>query len=166
MTLARLPQLRMISKLRWLTRRFPHPYTLRDAQDWIAVAAAAPPGYILGIEVNGELAGGISIEPLDHEHAGSRRRSLRRTSRRQKSSRAPTLHSRRRFPRCTSIATTSCTTGCSTAASPSQISQRQKASNVECKELDPVRHRPAEVRTCDLTLRHYCVLEAWWPYLR
>jgi ribosomal-protein-alanine N-acetyltransferase len=55
---------------RWLTRRFPHPYTVNDAQEWIAVAAAAPPGHILSIEVNGELAGGISIEPLDNERAG------------------------------------------------------------------------------------------------
>ena len=55
---------------RWLSRRFPHPYDLSDAREWLGIAAAAPRGYVFAIEANGELAGGIGIEPLELERSG------------------------------------------------------------------------------------------------
>jgi [ribosomal protein S5]-alanine N-acetyltransferase len=56
---------------RWMTRRFPHPYALRDAEEWIAIAMADPRGQILAIEVDGEIAGGIGVEPLEGERSGT-----------------------------------------------------------------------------------------------
>jgi len=56
---------------RWMVRRFPHPYKLRDAEEWIAIAMAAPRGQILAIEVDGAIAGGIAIEPHEDERAGT-----------------------------------------------------------------------------------------------
>ena len=53
--------------VRWMTRRFPHPYTLRDAEEWIAIAMADARGQILAIEVDGAIAGGIAVEPLEGE---------------------------------------------------------------------------------------------------
>jgi [ribosomal protein S5]-alanine N-acetyltransferase len=57
--------------VRWMTRRFPHPYTLRDAEEWIAIAMADPRGQILAIEVDGAIAGGIAVEPLEGERSGT-----------------------------------------------------------------------------------------------
>ncbi|MGA7201884.1 MAG: GNAT family N-acetyltransferase [Candidatus Cybelea sp.] len=57
--------------VRWMTRRFPHPYALRDAEEWIAIAMAAPRGQILAIEVAGAIAGGIAVEPHEGERAGT-----------------------------------------------------------------------------------------------
>lgn len=57
--------------VRWMTRRFPHPYTLRDAEEWIAIATAAQRGQTLAIEVDGTVAGGIAIEPHKGERAGT-----------------------------------------------------------------------------------------------
>jgi|GEM_PF-5915360 hypothetical protein len=54
-----------------MVRRFPHPYTLRDAEEWIAIAMAAPRGQILTIEVDGTIAGGIAIEPHEGERTGT-----------------------------------------------------------------------------------------------
>ena len=56
---------------RWMVRRFPHPYTLRDAEEWIAIAMAAPRGQILAIEVDGTIAGGIAVEPHEAERMGA-----------------------------------------------------------------------------------------------
>jgi len=44
--------------------RFPHPYTVKDARDWIAFVATVPPGTNFTIEVDGAAVGGISFEPL------------------------------------------------------------------------------------------------------
>ena len=44
--------------------RFPHPYTLKDAKEWLAFVATVPPGTNFAIEVAGEAVGGISFEPL------------------------------------------------------------------------------------------------------
>ena len=47
----------------WLNLRdsFPHPYTLRDAQNWILLANASLPVTNFALEVNGEAAGGIGL---------------------------------------------------------------------------------------------------------
>ncbi len=56
---------------RWMTQRFPHPYTMRDAQEWVAHAVADRSGSTyLVIEVAGALAGGLGIEPLESEREG------------------------------------------------------------------------------------------------
>ncbi len=55
---------------RWMTRRFPHPYTRADAEQWVASAASAAPQH-LAIEVDGALAGGIGFEPNEGERAGT-----------------------------------------------------------------------------------------------
>jgi len=44
--------------------RFPHPYTLKDAKEWLAFAATLPPGTNFAIDVGGSAIGGISFEPL------------------------------------------------------------------------------------------------------
>lgn len=44
--------------------RFPHPYTLRDAKEWLAFAATLPAGTNFAIEVGEQAVGGISFEPL------------------------------------------------------------------------------------------------------
>jgi len=44
--------------------RFPHPYTLRDAKEWLAFIAGVPEGTTFAIEVEGAAVGGISFEPL------------------------------------------------------------------------------------------------------
>jgi len=55
---------------RWMTQRFPHPYTMRDAQEWVAHAVAETDGTYLVIEVDGALAGGLGVEPLGSERNG------------------------------------------------------------------------------------------------
>jgi len=57
--------------VRWMTRRFPHPYTLRDAEEWIAIGMADPRGQILAIEVDGIIAGGIGVEARGGERTGT-----------------------------------------------------------------------------------------------
>lgn len=44
--------------------RFPHPYTLRDAKEWLAFIETTPAGATFAIEVDGEAVGGIGFEPL------------------------------------------------------------------------------------------------------
>lgn len=44
--------------------RFPHPYTLKDAKEWLAFAATLPSGTNFAIDVGGRAVGGISFEPL------------------------------------------------------------------------------------------------------
>jgi RimJ/RimL family protein N-acetyltransferase len=41
--------------------RFPHPYTERDAEEWIALASSTTPLTNFAIEVEGEAAGGIGM---------------------------------------------------------------------------------------------------------
>ena len=43
--------------------RFPHPYTRADAERWIAFAKQQDPQTQFAIEVDGEAAGGIGLEP-------------------------------------------------------------------------------------------------------
>jgi [ribosomal protein S5]-alanine N-acetyltransferase len=48
----------------WITLgdRFPHPYTLDDAKDWISVVTSQDPAVHFAIVVDGEAAGGIGLE--------------------------------------------------------------------------------------------------------
>ena len=48
---------------RHLRDRFPHPYTWRDAQDFLAGASAEEPQTNCAIEVAGEAAGGLGFVP-------------------------------------------------------------------------------------------------------
>ncbi len=57
--------------VRWMTRRFPHPYTRADADEWIPIARSAALSF--AIEVDGSLAGGIGVERLGGERTGSGR---------------------------------------------------------------------------------------------
>jgi [ribosomal protein S5]-alanine N-acetyltransferase len=56
---------------RWMTRAFPHPYTRRDADRWIALATSDTRARYYAIEVGGVLAGGIGIEPRTGERSGT-----------------------------------------------------------------------------------------------
>lgn len=49
-----------------LKDRFPHPYTVDDAEDWIGMnhMMLGPP-LNFAIEVGGEAVGGVGVEPLD-----------------------------------------------------------------------------------------------------
>ena len=51
------------SRRLWLNVRdhFPHPYTLADAAEWVARAAAVEPESQFAIEIDGEAAGGIGL---------------------------------------------------------------------------------------------------------
>jgi [ribosomal protein S5]-alanine N-acetyltransferase len=53
------------SRAVWLNLRdrFPHPYTAADARAWFSFVAGETPVRNLAIEVEGEAAGGIGIEP-------------------------------------------------------------------------------------------------------
>ncbi|PTL75561.1 GNAT family N-acetyltransferase [Vitiosangium sp. GDMCC 1.1324] len=46
-----------------LRDRFPHPYTLADAEGWVRYASGAHPLTDLAIEVSGEAVGGIGMIP-------------------------------------------------------------------------------------------------------
>lgn len=48
-----------------LRDRFPHPYTKRDAREFIREARRHDPPRLFAIEVDGEACGGIGIEPRD-----------------------------------------------------------------------------------------------------
>ncbi len=52
-----------------LRDRFPHPYTDRDAESWLALAREQPQRAGWAIEVNGEAAGCVGLEPLADVHA-------------------------------------------------------------------------------------------------
>ncbi len=56
---------------RFLMNRFPHPYTLSDADAWIALAAGETRVCNFAIEWRGRLAGGIGLEPMDDVHSGT-----------------------------------------------------------------------------------------------
>ena len=55
---------------RWMTRAFPHPYTIADADRWIEIAATKARGHFYAIEVDGTLAGGVGVEPFAGERSG------------------------------------------------------------------------------------------------
>ncbi len=46
-----------------MTDRFPHPYTLEEAERWVAFNLGNPMHDNLAIEIDGEVAGGIGIIP-------------------------------------------------------------------------------------------------------
>lgn len=48
---------------RWLRDRFPHPYGIDDARFFLGQVVPASAGAIHAVEVEGEVAGGIGIEP-------------------------------------------------------------------------------------------------------
>lgn len=54
-----------------LKDRFPHPYTLADADAWLALAHASPERTGWAIEVDGEAVGGIGLVPGTDVHARS-----------------------------------------------------------------------------------------------
>jgi len=47
---------------------FPHPYTLKDAEDWIFLNKGIDPPHNLVVDVDGKAAGGISIKPGEDIH--------------------------------------------------------------------------------------------------
>lgn len=53
-----------------MNARFPYPYTLDDAREWLAGATADDPPNHYAIEVAGAFAGAIGLMPLDGEHRG------------------------------------------------------------------------------------------------
>jgi RimJ/RimL family protein N-acetyltransferase len=56
---------------RYMTHRFPSPYTRADADAWVRLKLAEPGVLHWAIVVDGALAGGIGLIPGEHEHAGS-----------------------------------------------------------------------------------------------
>lgn len=51
-----------------MTHRFPYPYTLRDADEWIQLSLEmGEPTRNFAIERNGELVGGVGLVPLADE---------------------------------------------------------------------------------------------------
>jgi len=53
---------------RFLTDKFPHPYTEDDGRRFIAHATEAPPTQIFAIEFNGEAIGGIGLHTQQDVH--------------------------------------------------------------------------------------------------
>ena len=57
---------------RYLRDRFPHPYTIDDAQAWVAFNLSdSAPELHYAIEVDGELAGSIGVERYEGERRGT-----------------------------------------------------------------------------------------------
>ena len=56
---------------RFLRNRFPSPYTLADAREFIAVAEQVPEGMLLGIRYRGEVIGAVGLEPGTDIHRRS-----------------------------------------------------------------------------------------------
>lgn len=56
---------------RHLANRFPHPYTLADADAWLALTGLETRPCNFAIEWRGELAGGIGLDPLSDIHSGT-----------------------------------------------------------------------------------------------
>jgi RimJ/RimL family protein N-acetyltransferase len=54
-----------------LKDRFPHPYTERDAEAWLALARAQPDRLNWAIVVDEAAVGGIGLEPLADVHRGT-----------------------------------------------------------------------------------------------
>jgi [ribosomal protein S5]-alanine N-acetyltransferase len=53
---------------KFLTDKFPYPYTAKDAKAFILFAIKDKPVHLFAIEVNGETAGGIGIHPQTDIH--------------------------------------------------------------------------------------------------
>ncbi len=47
-----------------LTNRFPHPYTLRDADDWIAAVEGSMPPQHFAVLTDGAVIGGAGVVPI------------------------------------------------------------------------------------------------------
>jgi RimJ/RimL family protein N-acetyltransferase len=56
---------------RWMTARFPCPYTLSDAEDWISRVSLEAPTNTFVIESDGEFAGSVAVLPHDGEARGT-----------------------------------------------------------------------------------------------
>jgi RimJ/RimL family protein N-acetyltransferase len=56
---------------RWMTRAFPHPYTLSDADRWIEISTSGTRDRHFAIEVDGVVAGGIGFDPFGGERSGT-----------------------------------------------------------------------------------------------
>ncbi|MFA5221277.1 MAG: GNAT family N-acetyltransferase [Methanoregula sp.] len=50
---------------------FPHPYTINDAESFIAMATHIRSALMLAIDVDGEAVGGIGIHPLNDVYRGT-----------------------------------------------------------------------------------------------
>jgi RimJ/RimL family protein N-acetyltransferase len=48
---------------KFMTDRFPHPYTIDNAKEFIAFANNDTPVHIFAIDINGQAVGGIGIHP-------------------------------------------------------------------------------------------------------
>lgn len=53
---------------RFMTNRFPHPYTQKHAEDFIAFASGHNPLRLFAIEIAGEAVGGVGIHPQEDVH--------------------------------------------------------------------------------------------------
>lgn len=53
---------------RYMTNRFPYPYTKKNAEDFIAFARSHNPTRLFAIEVNEETVGGVGIHPQEDVH--------------------------------------------------------------------------------------------------
>jgi [ribosomal protein S5]-alanine N-acetyltransferase len=54
-----------INIAKFLTNKFPHPYSEENAKQFIAFANANKPLHIMAIDINGEAVGGIGVHPKD-----------------------------------------------------------------------------------------------------
>lgn len=50
-----------------LTDRFPYPYSIEDADEWIELTSQQEPGRHFAIEVDRDLVGGIGLDPIGGE---------------------------------------------------------------------------------------------------
>lgn len=55
---------------RWMTQRFPHPYTLQHAERWIEMTSSGRHAHHFAIEVDGVLVGGIGFDTYEGEGGG------------------------------------------------------------------------------------------------
>ena len=55
---------------RWMSARFPHPYTRADAEFWIAKTASESPTETFAIEIDDRIAGAVACEAHDGERTG------------------------------------------------------------------------------------------------
>lgn len=54
-----------------LRDRFPHPYTMGDAEEWIRMAREQQPPTFFALDVDGEAVGGIGLTPGEDVHRRS-----------------------------------------------------------------------------------------------
>jgi ribosomal-protein-alanine N-acetyltransferase len=66
--LARLANDKLVT--RWMTATFKYPYTVADAEEWIAKVTREEPVNTFVIEANGAFAGSVAILPHDGEGLG------------------------------------------------------------------------------------------------